>query len=174
MPGLMPTTKTWTSKDGVTIEYITYRTVLMNRVRDAIVTAGQMPTEQEWSFILPAATTTNITLPAEDPPIWGQILHGLVKGGSFLKSPLADYQSLAYAPEELIENWLQGFVETRDQTHAAPEPLKNAAPLPPDVGTGEEGPQDESHPTSSDAPSLSVLSSTSSGRPPRGKAKTAI
>jgi hypothetical protein len=169
MADLMPTKKIWTSPEGVQIEYITYRTMLVDRVRDSLTRAGvDIDTDEVRGFILCTSVTTNVILP-EAPPLWGQVLHDMVKSGHWLKTPSADYESLAYAPSLLLDSWYTGYKATRDQSHAAPAELQQPAPLKPDEegaaeSHGEEGPQDESHPTTSAAPSLSVLSSTGSGR----------
>lgn len=163
---LMPTTKVWTSPEGVQIEFITYRTILVDRIRKAIAGNG-VDTDEDLVYILCASTTLGVTLP-ENPPLWAEALHSLVKSPDWLKDPRADYDSLRYAPSDLLLKWWIGYSETRDKSHAAPADLQKPAPLRPDIEvneeTGEVLPRDNAHPTGAGKPSLKRKSSAKFAR----------
>lgn len=181
MTSLMPSKKTWTSPDGVTIEMITYRTVLVDRLRDGLSTYknddGSLP-DSLAQFILVAATTTDITLPDTDTPLWGQVLHDAVKSPTWLRTPASLYDSLMYAPSDLMDNWWTAYQVTRDTAHQAPLELQQTPPLPAEAyeAAGEED-EDKLNftesSTSSGTPSLTVMSSNARETPSRDRRRKA-
>jgi hypothetical protein len=139
---LMPSKKVWVSEDGVEIEMITYRTILTDRLRNGLKSYfnadGTMPDELA-SFILCAATTTDVRLPAENAPAWGCWLFEMVNNPAWRQNIAKTYDDLVYAPSDMIDKWWSAYLETRDTTHDAPPELKQDRPSKPlpDPETGE-------------------------------------
>jgi hypothetical protein len=142
MSTLMPSKKIYISEDGVEIEMITYRTILTDRLRNGLKSYfnadGTMPDELA-SFILCAATTTDVRLPADNAPEWGCWLFEMVNNPTWRQNIAKTYDDLVYAPSDMIDKWWGAYLETRDTTHDAPSELKQERPSKPlpDPETGE-------------------------------------
>ena len=142
----MPSKKVWTSPEGVQIEMITYRTIRVDRVRDALTKYrsqdGSMPDSLS-AFVLCAASTTDVVLPEVNVPDWAKWLHNLVKTPSWLGDLPQHYEGIELAPSEMTDYWWTAYQETRDVSHAAPPELQASEPLAPepDPETGEISPE---------------------------------
>jgi hypothetical protein len=180
---LMPHKKSWVSPDGVVIEMITYRTILVDRLRDALrkykYEDGELP-DSLAAFILCAATTTDVqfdsTLAPHEIPLWGQFLHDMVKNPMWLRDPAKDYDAIVYAPSDMTDNWWEAYQATRDTANQAPAELQVPPPRAPepDPETGEVD-QNALNFITSNTPNggtpLMIISSGSSEKPLAGRRK---
>lgn len=133
---LMPSKKTWVSPDGaIEIEMITYRTVMVDRLRDALRKHkdenGDLPDEVA-RFILCAGHTTAVRLKVDSPPAYAASLNDLVNSPAWRKDPVKDYDSLDFAPSDVMAAWWVAYSETRDTSLEAPPELQQVEPLPPE------------------------------------------
>lgn len=164
---LMPRTKTWTSDDGVTIEYLTYDTMLKSRVNLVLREAYQYPAPVEgypdrkevptavYIFYTAMPCIVSVVTP-EVAPDWALMLKTCIESRSWLNDPVSDFEQIErYAPEKLLLTAYAGFKETRETAYVAPPELQAPAPLPPEAyGIDGEAVQNAENPT---------LSSTDSG-----------
>ncbi len=177
MTSLMPTTKTWTSGEGVLIEMITYKTQVFDRIMFAMEEAfsrneaGSLP-DTVAAFIICAAVMVRIDLPPENAPEWAKWLHNMVSSPTWRRDPAKDYLSLDFAPVELLDKWYEAYQATRDDSHAAPPALQT--PPPSALPTGEEDDQTAANPTASGGPSLTITSSPTRGKRSIGRAATGM
>lgn len=182
MTTLMPSKNTWVDPEsGVEIEMITYRTILVDRLRDGLSAYknddGSMP-DLLASFILCAATTTDVRLPEENVPEWARWLHETIKNPTWRKNIAQTYEDLIYAPSDMIVNWWQAYLGTRDTTYDAPPELQQDPPKKPmpDPETGVVNPEALNF-TNSSTPSggnpSTIMSLPTRSNPPTGRARKA-
>lgn len=137
MKSLMPSKKTWVSDDGVIeIEMISYRTVLVDRLRDQFRVYWDKQGDLDESlarFVLCLASTTSVKLLVDEPPMWARIIYEMFEQGAWKREAVKVYESLDFAPSEVILYWYIAYLRTRDDSLLAPEPLQNPAPLPPEA-----------------------------------------
>lgn len=134
---LAPKTKVWKSEDGsIEIEMISYRTVYIDRVRDALrqykYEDGTL-SDSLSLFILCAGSTVESRLLVDEPPLWAEWLHSVAKEGFARKNPVKAYESLADAPSIVTDKWWQAYEDTRDNALLAPDVLQTPSPLPPEA-----------------------------------------
>lgn len=157
---LMPRTKIY-EKDGVSIEYLTYDTMLKSRVQLLLRAAYEYPAPQEGYpdrkevptavYVFYTAMPCIVGIKTVDvPPEWGRMLKAEVESPTWLNDPIADFKRMErFAPEDLLLQAYAGFKDTRETAYVAPPELQVPAPLPPEAfGLEGEAAQDMSNPTS--------------------------
>lgn len=141
---LMPREKLW-SKEGVTLTYLTYPTMLSLRVgkeiEDAYRRLSRSPDFEgqteipilPYIFKMAMPCITSVTLIA-DAPLWGEQIKEEIARADWLQDPVADLKRLErYAEESLLHNIYEGYEATRESTYLAPTILRNDPPENPEL-----------------------------------------
>ncbi len=164
--------KTW-EKEGVTITFLTYNTMLTLKVTEVLKKAFRFPTPTEddpdahslptpvQMFYLGMPSIARVAL-AEDAPLWGIMLKEAVESPTWLDDPVADYRRIhRNAPAEILSHVEDGWLATRESAHLAPADLRKDPPVNPelDIEAVAEGRIDKTDPTTPGTISLTPKSS---------------
>lgn len=141
---IMPREKTW-SKDGVTITYLMYSTMLSLKVKELLTDEFRFPsptiedpdahaiprTVQMFYLAMPAIIRVVVT---DGAPMWGEMLKEEIERHDWLDDPVADYKRVnKLLPYEVIEQADAGYLATREKAQAAPPELRNEPPVNPEL-----------------------------------------